>query len=140
MRYMGIDYGSKNVGISLSDEGGSLAFPKEVLSNDAMLVPRILDMLKAERVGEVVIGHSLNNQGEENPIMKGARKLGDVIKERAILPVFLEPEFYSSQQAERIQGDHDILDASAAAIILNSYLQKKNPKSVLEDSDESYSS
>ncbi len=136
MRYLGIDYGSKNVGISLSDEGGSLAFPKEVLPNDAMLLPRVLDLIKIERVGEVVIGHSLNNQGEENPIMKAARKLGDQIKEGADVPVSLEPEFYTSQQAERIQGDHDILDASAATIILNSFLQKKNPTSVLDDMDD----
>ncbi len=139
MRYLGIDYGSKNVGIALSDEGGSLAFPKEVLLNDAMLLPRILDLVKIERVGEVVIGHSLNNQGEENPIMKAARKLGDQLKEGAAVPVSLEPEYYTSQQAERIQGDHDILDASAAAIILNSFLRKKNPTSVLDDVEDEQS-
>jgi putative Holliday junction resolvase len=133
---MGIDYGSKNVGIALSDESGSLAFPKEVLQNDAMLLPRILDLIKVERVGEIVVGHSLDNKGIENPIMKAARKLGDQLKEAANIPVSLEPEFYTSQEAQRIQGDHDILDASAAAIILNSFLQKRNPTSVLDDNED----
>lgn len=130
---MAIDYGSKNVGIALSDESGSIAFPKEVLQNDAMLLPHLLDLIKAERVGEVVIGHSLDNNGEENPIMKGARLLGENLKTQAEVPVSLEPEFYTSKEAERIQGATDVSDASAAAIILNSFLQKKNPISVLDD-------
>ena len=130
---MSIDYGSKNVGIALSDESGSIAFPKEVLQNDAMLLPHLLDLIKAERVSEIVIGHSLDNKGEENPIMKGARLLGENLKTQAELPVSLEPEFYTSKEAERIQGETDVSDASAAAIILNSFLQKKNPTSVLDD-------
>lgn len=133
MRYLGIDYGSKNVGVALSDESGSIAFPKEVLTNDTMLLPHLLDLIKAERVGEIVIGHSLNNEGEENPIMKSARLLGENLKKEAAIPVNLEPEFYSSKEAGRVQGESARLDASAAAIILNSFLLKKNPRSVLDE-------
>ena len=42
------------------------------------------------------------------------------------LTVSLEPEFMTSQQASRLQGENDKLDASSAAIILQSYLDRRN--------------
>jgi RNase H-fold protein (predicted Holliday junction resolvase) len=78
-----------------------------------------------EGVDTVVIGESKNYKGEHNSIMKRIVPLVESLK-KAGLSVVWEPEFMSSQQAEYHQGAIKKLDASAAAIILQSYLDKKN--------------
>ena len=50
MRYLGIDYGSKRVGIAISDASGKIAFPREVLPNDKNLLTRIADLCAKEKV------------------------------------------------------------------------------------------
>ena len=50
----------------------------------------------------------------------------EILKSRLNLPVHMHPEFLTSQEAERLQGKNDMHDASAAAIILKSYLDLKN--------------
>lgn len=127
MRYMGIDYGSKDVGISLSDESGTLAFPHAVLANTSSLVQDILKIVKDADVKVVVMGLSLNHRGEENPIMRDAHKLADALTLEKLVVRF-EPEQLTTQEARRNQGDVQDLDASAAAIILNSYLARENMK------------
>jgi putative Holliday junction resolvase len=122
MRYLGIDYGAKNVGIAVSDEQGDFSYPFAVLQNSETLISDISDICKENRVGEVVVGDSKNFKQQENDIMKDivpfVKKLGEAIS----LPVHLHPEFLTSMEAERLQGHNNMHDASAAALILKSYL------------------
>lgn len=124
MRKMGIDYGSKRVGIALSDEGGKMAFPNSVLPNDTKLKEAIIGLIDKEKVGEVVIGHSLDKEGKENKIHEAVEGLMLDITLETGVPVHLEPEQYTTQAALRLQGRNDKTDASAAALILDAYLQK----------------
>lgn len=133
MRYMGIDFGSKDVGVALSDEGGSMAFPYDTLSNNAGLVAMLAKIVTEQKVDAVVMGHSVNHQGKDNPIMERARQCAGALEEMTGIAIYFEPEHYTSKEAARTQGENKHLDASAAAIILNSFLAKKNPKSVLDD-------
>lgn len=122
MRYLGIDYGSKRVGLALSDESGKMAFPYSVLVNNSELVQNIVSLIEEKKVEEIVIGHSLNREGDENVIHEAVKELMGDLTLRIGLPIHLEPEQYSTQEAKQIQGKNDLTDASAAAIILNSYL------------------
>lgn len=128
MKYLGIDYGEKRVGIAVSDEDGSMAFPLDVLSNDKRLTTRIREICKREKAEAIVIGESKDLAGKDNAIMPGARSLVSALKKEVGLPVSWESELFTSAEAERIQGKHGMLDASAAAIILKSYLDKKVSK------------
>lgn len=133
MRYLGIDYGSKKVGLALSDESGAMGFPHALVSNTPRLVDELCALLAKENVGAVVIGESRTLAGGENPIAKEARTLGSLITERSGVPVFYESEVYTSAEARRApaktektrapkkRGD---VDASAAALILTSYLTR----------------
>lgn len=124
MKYMGIDYGTKRVGVALSDDGGKMAFPKSVLPNDAWLLKALVALIEKESVGTIVIGHSLGRDGVPNAVQAKIEELiGDLTLETG-LPIHLEPEQYTTQESLRIQGRTDMTDASAAAIILNSYLTK----------------
>ena len=128
MRYMGIDYGKKRVGVAVSDDGGEMAFPKEVLPNNLKLLPKIKKICEDQKVGLIVIGESKNYQGEKNKIMKEIEPFKVELWRETGLPVEYELEFMTSQQVENIFGKTKMLDASAATIILQAYIDRKKGK------------
>lgn len=139
MKRLGIDFGSKKVGIAVSDTGGKIAFPKEILKNDAKLLAAVTKLCKSEGIDEIVIGESLDFAGTPNLIMPAIRKFADHLREVAQLPVAFQKEFMTSVEARRpldgkkvndarktkkaVQGN---VDASAAALILQRYLDTIN--------------
>lgn len=124
MKYIGIDYGSKRVGVAISDDNGKIAFPKFVFPCDENLVNKVKDFCLEEKVGGVVLGESKNFKGEDNEIMSQINKFSENLKKVLNIPIYLEPEFMTSIEATRIQGDIEKIDASAAALILQSFLNK----------------
>lgn len=124
MRMMGIDYGSKKVGVAISDEGGTFAFPRSVLAQDERLLQALLNLIHDEKVKCVVMGESKNYAGEANPIGISAAQFAKELGAASGVEVVFESEVLSSKEAERIQGKHELTDASAAAIILQSYIER----------------
>ena len=124
MRFIGIDYGTKRVGVAVSDEEGKIAFPHVVLANDENLVTALAALCRDRGVSEIVVGDSRDFAGEPNKITAHVKKFTKEIVDATGLPVHSEPEFWSSAQAERWQGKTEKLDASAAAIILQSFLDR----------------
>ena len=125
MRYLGIDYGEKHIGIAVSDETGSLAFPFATFSNNKDLIVEIKKVVDEKDVRGIVIGESKDFQGKENPIMERARAFARALSDSLSLPVFFEPEFMTSVEARRFQGGGEKTHASASALILKSFLEKK---------------
>lgn len=143
MKYIGIDYGEKNVGIAVSDDEGKLAFAKTVLKNDKNLLENVAKICRDEKIFAIVLGESLDFDGKPNPIMKDIlifkKKLvktflqsknahPNISREEKCFrgKIYLEPEFLTSAEAEHLQDKTNKLDASAAALILKSYLDKQN--------------
>lgn len=122
MRHLGIDFGTKRVGLALSDESGTMAFPYRVLTNDKQLCKTLEEIIASEKVERVVIGHSLNKTGKPNPLHQAVEALMLDLTLACGVPIELHPEQYSTQEALRPQGRHADIDAAAATIILNSYL------------------
>ena len=56
MKFLGIDYGSKKVGIAVSDDSANLAFPKCVIGNDVELLEHIARIVSEENIGAIVLG------------------------------------------------------------------------------------
>lgn len=136
MRYLGIDYGSKRVGLALSDEAGTMGFPSDILANTPKLVEELCALIAKENVGAVVVGESRTLAGGDNPIAKDARALGSLINERTGVPVFYESEVFTSTEARRAPAKEmksraakrrANVDASAAALILTSFLSRSKP-------------
>jgi len=127
MRYLGIDYGSKRVGIAMSDESGKFALPFSVLANTSNLLDEIQKIIIFNDIKEVVIGESRKYDMTANKILPEILEFKDKLAKQGY-KIHLELEFMTSQQAERLQGKHDKIDASAAALILQSYLDKQNSK------------
>jgi putative Holliday junction resolvase len=141
MKRLGIDFGSKKVGIALSDDGGTIAFPKTILKNDATLTTAIAELCRSEGVGEIVIGESLDLSGVANPIMTAIAAFAPAIATATGLPVVMQKEYMTSIEARRVPGartdniarkvkqaDPGNVDASAAALILQRYLDMANRK------------
>lgn len=133
MRYLGIDYGSSKVGLALSDEGGTMGFPHAVISNTPRLVDELCALIAEKNVTAVVIGESRTLRGGANPIAKDAHLLGDTLAERAGIPVLYESEVFTSIEAQRAPQKaprsrspkrRQVIDDSAAALILTSYLSR----------------
>jgi putative Holliday junction resolvase len=125
---MGIDYGTKRVGVALTDDKGMMAFPHSVIPNDGALLNSIEKIALAEKVGMIVIGHSLGREGTPNAVHA---KVEDFIQDLTLnigLPIELEPEQYTTQEAIRFQGRTDMTDAAAASIILNSFIMRTGNK------------
>ena len=125
MRIMGIDYGSKKVGIAFTDESGSMAFPHAVVPNTPKLLDVIVGLIHEKAVGEIVIGHSLDKEGKPNAVHAAVEALILDITLATGTPVHLQPEQFTTQAAIRLQGKNTQTDASAAALILDGYLTKR---------------
>ncbi len=131
MRYLGIDYGSKRVGIALSDENAQFALPLLVLESLKNLIEEVVKIAQERKVTEIVIGESKNYKGEPNAILAESLSFKKELEAKGFI-VHLEPEFMTSAHAEKFQGKNDMLDASAAALILQSFLDTlKNKKKVI---------
>ena len=126
MKYLGIDYGEKNVGIAVSDDNGKLAFAKTILKNDKRLLENVMELCQSEKIEAIVLGESKNLDGKDNLIQKKILLFKNKLEKRYDCLVYLEPEFMTSREAEHLQEGIDKVDASAAALILKSYLDKKN--------------
>lgn len=128
---MGIDYGSKRIGVAISDENNTFALPKKVIVHTrhepAHKIVDELNEIKCDNsITHIIIGESKNFKGEDNSIMPELRAFKETLENGLAVPVLFEPEFLTSHQAASIQGDHALLDASAAALILQSYLDRVN--------------
>lgn len=132
MRYLGIDYGTKRVGVAISDEGGTIAFPYTILENKKGLLGEIKTICSHEAVETIVIGESVDYKGKPNLVMKEVDKFVVELKKAVSVPIISEREFLSTQQARFYQTKRKRVDDSAAAIILQSYLDKKNSRPILE--------
>jgi len=132
MKYLGIDCGTKRIGIAVSDDTGSIAFPLTTLQASSSVIEEITSLVQENAVQTIVLGESYNFQGEKNPIMEQIQKLGDELKAKGYVIAY-EREFMTSMQARR-EGEtaREHIDASAAALILQSYLDRQKARTSIE--------
>jgi putative Holliday junction resolvase len=126
MKYLGIDYGTKRIGIATSDDGGRVAFPKKVIANDNKILEVLEDLIREEGIEKVILGESKNYRMEDNDIMSDILDLKKILETQMEIDVELHSEVLSSVQAKKMGASDEMLDASAAAVILQSYLDSKH--------------
>lgn len=128
MRYLGIDFGTKRIGVAFSDEAGTMGFPHGVIKNDGNALSLLTTLIQEKEVGVIVFGDSRTLGGEENKVAKEAKVFSEALAKETQLPVYFEPEMFTTQEARRHpDGEHQgniEVDAQAAAIILTSYLSR----------------
>ncbi|MEK7452900.1 MAG: Holliday junction resolvase RuvX [Patescibacteria group bacterium] len=127
MRYLGIDYGDKRVGLALSDEDGILGMPFKTIQNQN-LIKVLKKIIKDENVGMVIVGLPLNLNMQETGQTKKVNIFRDNLKRQINIPVEFENEFLTSVQAEKSGVGKDKIDEASAALILQSYFDKMKAK------------
>lgn len=121
-RLLGIDYGMKRIGLSLSDKAGLIAEPFKIIYQ----LKELDDIIPSKEIEGVIIGLPLQTDGSEGNIAKQVRLFANRVSEKYNLPVFLVDERYTSKYATEYlnarcvseKKQKKILDAYAAARIL----------------------
>jgi putative Holliday junction resolvase len=142
MRTLAIDYGTRRVGLALSDEGGRFATPLDVLqvSSPAQAAEQTLSIIKKEDAQRLLIGLPLNMDDTLGPAAKQVIAWATDLATRANLPVIYVDERLSSFDAEQQLIDRkrsgerltrkrkkEQLDALAAANLLQAFLDGRLP-------------
>src|SRR3989338_3271140 len=126
MKYLGIDFGTKRVGLAVSDDAGAIAFPRATLPNDAQLFSQLVELVKNEKIGSIVVGDTRSHGGKDNPVTAEAEGFVVALQTAVAVPIERVWEMWSSIEASRYAPEgkgHD--DASAAAIILQRFLETR---------------
>ncbi len=134
-RVLGLDVGDRHIGVAVSDPLGLIATPRETLVGYSPSdLKEYVIRLRQEGVSEVVVGLPLTLSGKEGKQAKKTREYAEALKEIEGMVVILWDERLSSREAakrlEEARGrpEEERIDAQAAAVILQSYLEAKAGK------------
>ena len=134
-RYIGIDYGTKRIGIAVSDPLEMFATPLATIENNQNFWKRFKEILAPYKIRAFVLGYPLKEDGSESVLSSEIRKFADAVKKKFNKEVILIDERYSSSIAEqqiietvkskKKRQDKSLVDKKAAAVILQSFLDEK---------------
>lgn len=137
MRIMGLDVGSKTVGVAISDPLGFTAQGLEIIKIDEESgnfgFDRLAELVKEYKVDKFVVGLPKNMNNTSGPRVEASQAYGDKIIELFNLPVEYQDERLTTVQAERMlveQADisrgkrKKVIDKLAAQLILQNYLDR----------------
>ena len=130
---LGIDYGSKRMGIAVSDLSCTIATSYKIIyrKNIESDLVELNQIIKEKEIGSIVMGLPLQMNGIEGEIASEVRKFAEVLKEKIGLPILLWDERLSSSAMENFlikevdlsrKKRAKVLDATAAAYILQGAL------------------
>lgn len=154
MRLVGVDYGKKRIGLAVSDASGVLARPWLTVpagGSPGAAARTIVGILAQARdpldgqaeIGELVVGLPRRLDGRDNEQTAGARDLAAALAARTGLPVHLQDERLTSHEAEARLAAREpdwrrrkaFIDAAAAAIILQDYLDARGGSAAPSEPD-----
>lgn len=142
MRFVGIDLGLKRIGLAVSDASGTLARPLRTLtrgsSDDEAAAAAIADAIavlarEEDGVAAIVVGLPKRLDGTETDLTTHVRRMVDRLRPLVRIPIALQDERLSSQEAESRLALRERdwrarkarLDAASAAVILQDYLDSR---------------
>lgn len=124
MKSLGIDYGNKRIGVAVSDDSGILAFPHATVENTPASFSEIQRIVTEEKAEAVVIGMPMSFSGGMSAQAQAVRRFGDALASSLSCPIFYENELFTTTMAERSGASKATVDQSAAAIILQSWIDR----------------
>lgn len=131
-RHLGIDFGERRVGLSISDDAGRLAVPLDILErqSDASLCAEIRQIASREGVRVLVIGDPVRLDGRPGKASERVHRFGDKLADATGLPVLYVAETLTSVEASRRRRDagsrgRGRVDALAAQILLQEFLDER---------------
>ena len=139
MRVLGLDYGTKTVGVAVSDElGWTAQAPETITRKDKnklrKTLARIEELVNTYSIEKIVLGYPKHMNNDEGERCAETEDFKAMLERRTGLPVILQDERMSTVSAERIlmeggvrrENRKDYVDKMAAAFILQTYLERMN--------------
>ena len=123
---LGVDWGHKRIGLAVSDSSRTLARPLATLDTQGYRhsVSLVVEHARQVEAEVIVVGLPLLSEGEEGESARRARKLGDSLASKGFTVVY-HNERFSSQDAPGRPGAEALgVDAAAAALVLQAYLDE----------------
>ncbi|MFM1748363.1 MAG: hypothetical protein RLZZ188_2029 [Verrucomicrobiota bacterium] len=142
MRCLGIDYGTRRIGLSYGDElGVATPLPALTEADAANRWSALLDVARRRRVTDLVVGHPLNMDDTPGPKAREAEAFAARLGAELGLPVHLVDERLTSHEAEatiaksrrRELRASGIVDSRAATLILQDFLNQRFPPVVSDE-------
>jgi putative Holliday junction resolvase len=136
MRVLGVDLGSKRIGLAISDELGSIAFPAGVLECRGRRrdIAALRILIEDRGIARAVVGLPIHMDGRRGPEAEKALAFAQALHAAAGIPVDTLDERWTSQEAERLmqgtgrrrraQRQQGVVDELAASILLRTYLAR----------------
>jgi len=132
MRTLGIDFGTRRVGLAITDPEGRMAFARKSIERTTRdsLFEALVGLVEAEGVGAVVVGLPLTLEGEDSLTTRQARNFAESLGRRLSCPIHLVDERLSSVAAEEQLKEAGLcsrkrkerLDSQAAVQILETWI------------------
>ncbi len=127
VRILAVDPGEMRIGLAISDPTGTIARPLKVILHTARQedAEAILAEAEAQEASAIVVGLALDMEGEIGPQARRAMRLVEVLRSLTDLSIETWDESGSTQAAGERGAD---VDARAAAVILQEYLNDRDSK------------
>ncbi len=138
---MGLDFGSKTVGVAVSDPLFLAASPVEIIRRDhpnklRKTLARIEALILEYDVGKIILGNPLMLSGDEGERVRLTNEFADSLRRRTGLEVIMEDERLTTVEADEIMDEADVprnehkkyVDMIAAQLILQSYMNRETYK------------
>ncbi|PZW94982.1 putative Holliday junction resolvase [Lachnoanaerobaculum umeaense] len=138
-RIMGLDYGSKTIGVAISDELGLTAQPFETIERSGenklrRSLARISEIVKEKNIRKIVVGLPVNMSGENGERVALTLAFVEKLKSRVDVPIIMQDERLTTMEADEILDESGVkkkdrkqfIDQIAAGIILREYMEKEN--------------
>lgn len=125
MRILAIDHGEVRIGLALSDEGGLVARPLQIIKHisKAEDAKKIVALAQTHGVEKIVIGLPTDSEGGLSHQARKVQRWAEALQAATELPLEFWDETFTSQQAERLKHKRgEAMDDKAAAFILQNYL------------------
>ncbi|KUG24920.1 putative holliday junction resolvase yggf [hydrocarbon metagenome] len=131
-RILAIDYGTKRIGLAITDPLKIFAIPFDTLPNDNSTIPAIIKVINEKNVNQIILGYPVKESGEESSISWLIIKFKKELESKSGIEIQLVDERYSSDiasqkilesvKSKKKRRDKSLIDKSAAAVILEEYL------------------
>src|SRR5574344_391595 len=136
MRYLGLDLGTKTLGLSISDKTGIIESSLTILRHNEdfnYLIEELKKIIKKREVEVLVLGLPKNMNGSIGERAQMVLDFKELLEKNISLPIYLEDERLTTRVAENILIEADmsrkkrkkVIDKMAATVILQSYLDRR---------------
>ena len=143
-RVIGLDHGTRRIGVAVGDTETGMAFPRQALGRRSLEadLERIGELVAGEEAELVVIGLPLNMDGSEGPQAAAARDFGERLAAIGLQVAYVDERLTSWQAAEqladegrRVRRRSGELDSAAARLILQEYLDAHAPSEPAQETE-----